>query len=164
LCGNSSDSRKKCSREILNEGYRPVLRDPLEKFLAICSGDTCKLECKCESAMENLAELMRTQGIGILPQTEGCDLYAGQLMLPASRQSDSRAEWSGPKLVTPEVPDLLPQKDVSEVQRHQEILDDMGRSGGPGENRLRHRPMTMLGLRQQMETRIRRRKWFLGEP
>jgi hypothetical protein len=85
-------------------------------------------------------------------------------MLPASRQFESRAEWSGLGVFVPQAPDLLHPGEVSYFSQHQAILEDIWDTredpeGGPVSSTT---PMTMFQLRQQMETKTRERKLIIG--
>jgi hypothetical protein len=53
------------------------------------------------------------EGTGVIPQPEGCDLFIGELTLPARRQFESKANWDGPGVVQPKTPDLLLLEEVS---------------------------------------------------
>jgi hypothetical protein len=85
-------------------------------------------------------------------------------MLPASRQFESRAEWSGTEVVVPQTPDLLLPGEVSYFRQHRAILEDIwdAREDPEGRPISCTAPMTMFQLRQQMELRTRERKWIIG--
>jgi hypothetical protein len=49
-----------------------------------------------------------------------------QFKLPATRQFESRAEWSGPEIVVPKLPDLLPTRETEYIREHQGMLVSIG--------------------------------------
>jgi hypothetical protein len=111
-------------------------------------------------AQECPTNLTVIEGAGVIPQAEGRDLFVGQLMLPASRQFESRAEWSGPGVVVPQTPDLLLSGEVSYLRQHRALLEDIwdareDTEGGPASITA---PMTMFQLKQQLEARTLGRK------
>jgi hypothetical protein len=121
------------------------------------------VECRCADKLECPANLTSIEGTGVLQQPEGCDLFVEQLMLPASRQFESRAEWSGPEVVVPQMPDLLHPREVSYIREHQDILEDIWDDWQiPEEGPVPViAPMTMSELRQQMKARTQGRKWIV---
>jgi hypothetical protein len=122
-----------------------------------------RVECRCADKLECPANLTKIEGTGVLQQPEGCDLFIEELMLLASRQFESRAKWSGPEVVVPQIPDLLHPREVAYIREHQEVLEDIWDDWqipeeGPAPVIA---PMTMSELRQQMEGRTQRRKWIV---
>ncbi|PNF21982.1 hypothetical protein B7P43_G17813 [Cryptotermes secundus] len=102
------------------------------------------------------------EGTGIITQPVGCDLFIGQLTLPASHQFECKADWDGPGIVVPQAPALLLPEEVSYVKQHRELLEDVwdaredSRKGPTAVTA----PMTMPQLQQQVETKILPRKWI----
>jgi hypothetical protein len=142
-----------CTREIVLEDFRSVFRRlPFENSWFYAVAKLARVECP--------ANLTKIEGTGVLQQPEGCDLFIEELMLPASRQFESRAEWSGPEVVVPQIPDLLYPREVSYIREHQELLEDIWDDWqipeeGPAPVIA---PMTMSELRQQIEARTQGRK------
>jgi hypothetical protein len=122
------------------------------------------MECRCVDAQEYPTNLTVIEGAGVIPQAEGCDLFVRQLMVPASRQFQSRAEWSGPGVVVPQTLDLLLPGEVSYIRQHRAILEAIwdAREDPEGGTVSSTAPLTMFHLRQQMEVRTRRRKGIIG--
>ena len=124
--------------------------------MAIRSGETYK--CEVQVCPMNISSI---EGKGVIPQPEACDLFIGQLTLPASSQFEYKADWSGTGIVVPQAPALLLPDEVSFVKQHQELLEDVwhaGEDSGDGPTAVAA-PMTMPQLQQQVEARLLTRKW-----
>lgn len=123
-----------------------------------------RVDCKCISTPGCPMNVTSIEGTGIIPQPEGCDLFIGQLTLPASRRFESKANWEGPEIVLPQTPDLLLPEEVTYLEQHQPLLEDVWNAeGSPGDGAtLPAAPMTMTQLHHQMEARRMMRKWRCG--
>jgi hypothetical protein len=143
-----------CTREILMDDFRPVFRRlPFENSWLYSVAKLTRVECKCVSARECPTNTTSIEGTGILQQPEGCDLVIGQLTLPASRQYESKADWGGPEVIIPQMPDLLLPEEVSYVKQHQALLEDVWDAWeGPGEGEPDPStvPITMSQLQRQV--------------
>lgn len=78
-----------------------------------------RLKCRCTSAQECPAEPINIEGTGILHHTGGRAFCTDQLLLPGSCQFESQAQGIGPEPVVPQVPDLLPKREVSCTRANQ---------------------------------------------
>jgi hypothetical protein len=95
-----------CTREIVLEDFRSVFRRlPFENSWLYAVAKLARVECGYSEKLECPANITKIEGTGVLQQREGCDLFIEELMLPASRQFESRAEWSGPEVGVPQIPD-----------------------------------------------------------
>jgi hypothetical protein len=160
-----TEGHELCSREIVREGFAPIFRKlPVGNSWLYSVEGLMKVECKCVGPQECPSNVTVIQGTGIIRQTEGCDLYTGQLTLPASRQFESRTEWSGPELVVPQGPDLLPISEVTYVREHQKILADIWNEWEDETKRsnLIATPITMAELRRQVADRTGDSKWIIA--
>jgi hypothetical protein len=104
------------------------------------------------------------EGTDVIPQAEGYDLFIRQLMLPVSRQFESKADWDGPEIVVSQTPDLLLSEEVSYLKQHQALPEDIWDAWeDPGDGLASvTAPMKMSQLQQQMENRLRARKLICG--
>jgi hypothetical protein len=159
-----TEGHKLCTREIVREGFTPIFRKlPLGNSWLFAVERLMRIECKCVEAHECPSNLTVIRGTGIIQQAEGCDLYAGQLMLPASRQFESRAEWSGPELVVPQSPELLPTREVTYMSEHRDTIADIWKEWKDQEGGSDPivTPMTISDLRRQIEARAGTTKWII---
>jgi hypothetical protein len=94
---------------------------------------------------------------------DGCDLFIGDLMLPANRQFESWAEWSRPEVIVPQTPDLLLPREVEYVSQHRELLEDLRDNWEAPEKEpiFDTAPMTMPELKRQVEDWIQGKRWTL---
>jgi hypothetical protein len=156
----TSQGHALCTREIVSEGFRPVFRKlPLANHWLYSVGKSTRVECRCVGDQGCPTNLTTIEGTGILPQNDGCEFYIGQFKLPATRQFESRAEWSGPEVVVPKLHDLLPTRETEYIQEHQGMLADIWSTWEDSRNDLDANTVTMLQLREQLEMRIQQRQW-----
>jgi hypothetical protein len=144
------------------EDFRSVFRRlPFENSWLYSVAKLTRVECRCVSTRGCPTNTTNIEGTGVIQQPEGGDLVIGQLTLPASRHDESKADWSGPEVIVPQIPDLL-LPEVKYVKQHQALLEDVWAAWeGPGEGEPAPRtvPITMSQLQQQMEAKLLARKW-----
>jgi hypothetical protein len=106
--------------------FHPSLRKTaLADSWLYAAGKLMRLECTCMSVQECPADPINIEGTGILNQIGVWNFCTDQLLVPGSCQSESRAKWIGPKLVVPQIPDLLPEREVSCTRDNQTHLEDV---------------------------------------
>ena len=149
----------------MSNDFRPIFRKLLVKDAWLYAVNRLtRIECKCLNTHNCPLNKTSIQGIGVLEQPQGCDILAGTLTLPASRQFQSRAEWKDHEIIMPPVPALLRPEEVEYVKRHRGVLDEVWtaweKSGGS--QAAIPAPMTMDLLQKQIEARLYPWKWTYG--
>jgi hypothetical protein len=114
-----------CTREILPEEFRPVFRMLPSGHWLYSIGKPMRVECRCVGVHGCPTNLTTIEGTGILPQSDGCEIYVGQFKLPTTRKFESRAEWGEPEIIIPRLPSLLPTREADYIREHQGMLVDV---------------------------------------
>ncbi|PNF43961.1 hypothetical protein B7P43_G00919 [Cryptotermes secundus] len=154
-----------CTREIVPNNFRPIFRKlPVKDAWLYAVNGLTRIECKCLNTHNCPLNKTSIQGTGVLEQPQGCDILAGTLTLPSSRQFQSRAEWKDQEIIVPPVPALLRPDEGEYLRRNRRVLDEVWTAWeeSDGNQAAIPAPMTMDSLQKQVEARLYAWRWTYG--